>query len=362
MTVAASIVGALLGEAACTRFGTPQQDAGSGGSAPQTNGAGGAGSSNGGASGRDAIDEMPALADAGDAADTSCGNTASDRDNCGACSHACLGGDCTDGVCQPFVLGAPSTDYAQDLLISGGKVYVFAQTTSRDRTVWQVDANLPGLPSQVTGTPANPNILGCIADGQLFWVAGAPSESIYSCALSNCAGSTQPIVPNLGDPVTLGPVCDTKTDELVWITRSSNISTIYRASPNGSGSRPVTSVTFEVDGADWAFANETGHFSNSRADRAFFVRNDANSNTGTLFYISTILPNTSRVSVATVSGTIMISGASVLANDGTVIASFAPTSLTSNSFSAPLPNGVLSGAPPQFLNARIPQGVTDQAF
>jgi hypothetical protein len=164
------------------------------------------------------------------------------------------------------------------------------------------------------------------------------------------------------DFVAQGPVCDVTAHEIVWVTQPSNFSTIHRASATGGNARPVTTFSFDLDGADWRFANESGHFSNYRSDRLFFVRNDSTTNTGTLFYVSTTLPNTSRVALASITGVVLYTNTSVLSNATAVIASFLPTPTTYDSFSAPLPNGILSGAPPRFLAGNISQGVLDDAY
>ncbi|MBX3251041.1 MAG: hypothetical protein KF901_27940 [Myxococcales bacterium] len=47
-------------------------------------------------------DAPPADASSTDAPDsTACGDTTSDRMNCGACGHVCRFGDCVDSTCQP---------------------------------------------------------------------------------------------------------------------------------------------------------------------------------------------------------------------------------------------------------------------
>jgi hypothetical protein len=197
-------------------------------------------------------------------------------------------------------------------------------------------------------------------NSKIFWVSS--SGGIFSCSVSACAATAQRVTPDTTDPV--GPlVCDAKNDEVVWVVRagSSFVFTVHRASENGSNSRPITSfMGIEADGADWRFANETGKFSNSRADRIFVVRNDLTANSATLYYVSTEVPNGSRVSVATTTGTIPSSGSPVLANDSAVITTFYPTSITLATFVAPLPDGIISSAPPRFADGGA-AGVLDQS-
>ncbi len=94
-----------------------------------TTGTGGVGGTSGragaaGQAGRDASGGAPDAAVDADASDTSsdapfdspadvsCGDTASDPQNCGFCGHDCQNGDCVAGECQPWlvILGTSPTD------------------------------------------------------------------------------------------------------------------------------------------------------------------------------------------------------------------------------------------------------------
>ncbi len=57
--------------------------------------------------------QLSSKADAGaiDGGDAGCG-APSDKDNCGACGHSCLGGDCANGMCVPVVLASGQGDSA----------------------------------------------------------------------------------------------------------------------------------------------------------------------------------------------------------------------------------------------------------
>ena len=124
---------------------------------------------------------------------TTCTNTTTDALNCGGCGHSCLGGACAGGICQPLLLGTvPVTDFADETVVLGGKVYVFSDpsTTGNRTNVWQVDASTPSTPTEVTTNGR----VSCIMDGQLFWTTYDSPYRAFSCTLSNCAPTATPIV------------------------------------------------------------------------------------------------------------------------------------------------------------------------
>jgi hypothetical protein len=294
-----------------------------------------------------------------------CANTTTDASNCGTCGHSCLGGTCSAGICQPFTLGAVATDYPQDIFVVASELYVYAVATTQTNDLWSLSATTPSTPTTVAGVPPNAS-LGCIMDGKLFWASSGSPEPISSCTLSNCAATTQAIITTMGDYLEDGPDCDTANDQLVWVTSSSNgfINTIYRASSSGATPHSITSFNFSNDGATWVISdlNQYFHqFGSGRTDRLFYSRSDSTDNTGTLYYVSTTLANTSSIPVATVSY-VAANGNSeaVLANDTLVIADGATAAVANELFSAPLPNGVVSGTPPLFLAGETYGGVIDE--
>jgi hypothetical protein len=292
-----------------------------------------------------------------------CTNTTTDELNCGSCGHSCLGGGCSGGICQPLLLGTvpgATFDFARETIVSGGKVYVFTQVgQGAPSNVWQTDATTPTTPVEVEKSNG---IVSCIMNGELFWIAynGSSPQTIDSCNLSNCAATTTPIV-TLSDQWTVVPGCDTATNEIVWVTSSSGVYTIYRASPNGGNSRPLTSFSFPNDGASWSFVDD-GQFPRL-PDSLFFARNDSVSGNASLYYISTNVVNAANVLLANLPGSQILTGNSqeVLVNDTIVLASrLQPASSTDQVVSAPFPNGILSGVPPLFTAGDIAGGIIDE--
>jgi hypothetical protein len=281
---------------------------------------------------------------------TSCTNTTTDALNCGSCGHSCLGAACTGGICQPLLLGTvPVTDFADETVVLNGKVYVFSDSsqTGNRTNVWQVDATTPGTPTEVTTNGK----VSCIMDGQLFWTTYDSPYRVFSCTLSNCAATATPIV-TLTNGANFGSLlrCDPLNDELVWTSTTDGSSfTINRASPTGGNSHEITSFGFPNDGAGWGLLD-----SGKETDRLFYNRFDGNSGAGSLYYIATDVANAAGVLIVS-----MPNGQfeSVLANDALVLPSeYLASANAYQVFSVPLPNGILSGAPPLFATGFVVSG------
>jgi hypothetical protein len=331
----------------------------------------GGGTSGGGESGAATNAGSANVADAGEtgmsgaAGSEACTNTDSDELNCGACGHSCLGGACSGGICQPLLLGTvPSAvDYARQTIIDGGKVYVFAQAgKGAPSNVWQTDANTPTEPTVMTPGGS----VSCIMNGRLFWEHDASQDVAFdACLLSNCTATDMPLVHLGADVNQLGPGCDPASDEIVWVTTSANSSAkvIHRASSTGANARVITSFAFQNDGANWQIL-DNDLFANGNTDRIFYARVDSTPDSGSssLYAVSTKIVNAAPVLLVTIPN-VEIGGGShaVLVNNSLVIASeYVPPS-TYQAFSTPLPNGVVSGAPPPFLSGYVFGGVIDQA-
>ena len=326
-------------------------------------GAGGAAAGRGGAAGAGGTAAGAAGSPGAAGGATACSNTDSDAMNCGTCGHACLGGDCAGGICQPFLLGTipDPNELPRVTMLSDGNVYVFSQNgIGAPQTAWQFQSNAPSTP--VEFTTGNGTVF-CVMNGRLFWVAVQTSTTIDACSLSNCPGTTAPIVTLAStDSLAIYPACDPADDEIVWITTpgSSPTRTIHRASATGANARVVSDFVFPDDGTNWTFVGSAQV--TNQIDRLFFADNSADGKgSSTLFYIATKTVDATAVSVATIAGQID-SGTfqGVLTNGTTVVFNAFSPSSTSETFSAPLPNGVLSGPPPPFVTGSIAGGVLDQ--
>jgi hypothetical protein len=271
--------------------------------------------------------------------------------NCGMCGHSCLGGQCSGGACQPLLLGTvPVADFAEETFLSNGKVYVSGQvnTTGHISDLWQLDATTPGTPTEVTV----PGTVSCILGQTLFWTTFDNPQQIFSCTLSNCPG-TSTLVMTLAPGAAFGSLlrCDTSTGELVWTssTDSANFA-INRASSTGANSRVVTKLSFPNDGASWGLVN-----SGTQAGRIFYERSvttvspSGTTGSASLYYIATDVANAAGVLVSAVQN---VTFGLVLASTNQVLVAASPFSnlSTTQELAIPLPNGLLSGAPPVFSN------------
>ncbi len=324
-------------------------------------GLGGIGAAGMGAAGANATGGAGA---AGAGGAPTCSNTASDGMNCGRCGHSCLGGECAAGICQPFLLGTipDPNDYPAGTMVSGGKVYVFAENgPGFPGNAYQFDANVPSTPLEYRTSNGS---VSCVMNDQLFWVEYQPSVGIFSCTFSNCAATRTPIasVPAT-DSLDLIPGCDPASNEVIWVTATSGsvYRSIHRVSATGASARVVTQIPFWADGTIWSYA--AIGLSSDQTDRLFFT-NHSNDGTGpgSLYYISTKTLNATPVLVATIPDG-LAGGAvqDVLSNGSVVLFSGFATATTTTVDSAPLPNGVLSGSPPVVTMGSIAAGVVDQS-
>ena len=239
-------------------------------------------------------------------------------------------------------------------------MYVFAgEGQNQPSNVWKADANTPGTPTEVkTG-----GFVDCVMNGQLFIRTTSGPNAIASCTLSNCAATFSPIVTLSSGTYFGGPLwCDTASGEIVWTTTSDlDLYTIRRASATGANARPITAFQFPDN--YWHFVDQ-GFFP-GEVNRIFFMHNDAASGSAFLYYIATNIVNATSVLVATVPSSRIFDAGSglqtVLANDSIVLLSdYFPDTLTYDVFSAPLPNGFLSGTPPLLTAGYLYGGVIDQ--
>jgi hypothetical protein len=334
-----------------------------------TAGNGGGGASVGGAAGG-------GHGDAGVDMGFPCTDTTSDAHNCGACGHSCLGGTCASSICQPFALGTTKIDSIVDnLQLSQGSVYVMAesnitnpQTGSTTPDVWQLDASTPSTPAKIAGAPTpTGDTLGCVMGGALFWAEGNKTPaSILTCTLSSCAATAKPIITNINAFVNYGPYCDQAANQFVFVVTDVNgySNTVYRSAATGVNPQAVTSwQTLKPTGSssyDWEIAPSTVYYGGT-PDRIFYWLDDMTAGKGTLYYISTVAPNTTGVPLVTLPGIFDFYGW-VLASDTTAMFMMYPGGNDSGSletFAVPLPNGVVSGSAPVFNASGGAAGVVD---
>ncbi len=292
-----------------------------------------------------------------------CSSTTSDALNCGKCGHSCLGGDCVGGLCQPLLLGTipDPTQGPGGTRVSGGKTYVFTSDgPAANPNAWQFDANAPSTPIEFK---TNGGTASCVMNGQLFWVQYQPSITINACTFANCTATKTPIVTlDATESLDAFPGCDAVNNEIVWVTKltTSADRVIHRASAMGANARTITAVTWVEDGTTWSYAGLD--LNSSQTERLFFIHSSSDgTGMSTLYYVSTKAVNATPVSVASIpngglSGTID----GVLSNSATVLINAFVQPSTVTVFSAPLPNGIVSGTPPTFITGgNISSGIVD---
>ncbi len=100
-------------------------------------------------------------------------------------------------------------------------------------------------------------------------------------------------------------------------------------------------------------------FYSGNPNRIYYTLTDYTAKTGTLYYISTVSPNTSGIPLVTLPG---IFDGFVVASETTALFTMYPTGTDTGpqeAWAAPLPNGVVSGAPPVFNPTGGAAGVAD---
>lgn len=126
--------------------------------------------------------------------DGTCVDTRSSPDNCGACGHACGGGKCQDGACDP-VLVASNVVEPRGVAAAGGSVFWI-----RNGSVERCPATgCTGAPTVIwnevvlgTGQPGGTTI---VTDGnQVAWLASttAGNGEVFQCGVAGCVNGFFP--------------------------------------------------------------------------------------------------------------------------------------------------------------------------
>ena len=201
--------------------------------------------------------------------------------------------------------------------------------------------------------------------GVLYWAEGSSTPtSILSCALASCATTSKAIVTGINAFVEYGPFCDQANNQIVWVATDVNgySNTVYRAPTTGANPQPISSwQTSKPTGStsyDWEIAPASVFYSGN-PNRIYYTLTDYTAKTGTLYYISTVSPNTSGIPLVTLPG---VFDGFVIASETTALFTMYPTGNDSGpqeAWAVPLPNGVVSGAPPVFNASGGAAGVVD---
>jgi hypothetical protein len=131
-----------------------------------------------------------------------CTSTLTDPFNCGACGHDCLGGGCSAGRCEPFII---ATDPGQPmaLAVDATHVYWTNATTGDVRR-----APITGGPAQTlfdgpTGVDLGDGLVRAGAD--VYFTIGDADGGVFRCPATGCgAGGPVPVVAPLDTPQFVG--------------------------------------------------------------------------------------------------------------------------------------------------------------
>lgn len=132
-----------------------------------------------------------------------CGDTCfalgTDPANCGACGRSCLGGSCTAGACQPFVVGE-SVPTARQIFAAGGYVYVGDKRYVQDGSAPTGESHLP---------------LAGVRNGNPVWVDGSGN------VVESVGGTDTPLATV--QPGTLDPDVIASDDNVFVVEYTSNV-------------------------------------------------------------------------------------------------------------------------------------------
>lgn len=198
---------------------------------------------NGGTSGEDASTDADADAgadadaeDAGGAAgeaavdagsDVTVCETESDPENCGACGHSCLGGNCQDGKCKPLTLAVLDSEEPSYISVDSTSVYF---VTSSDVRAVPKDASAPPVTlTSVSGAA----LRGIDRSGTSLYVADS-NGSVQRTPIAG--GPALPLWSGTGAPETLVAI----SPYVYWADPDANA--ILRVSQSGGAEQIVSSA------------------------------------------------------------------------------------------------------------------------
>ncbi len=147
---------------------------------------------------QDAIaDDGPDAADDGEASvDGGCGDTTSSKDNCGRCGHSCLGGECAQGMCQPFTL-TKIDDGAWGLAVDGTTVYVAGLLNNE---IVRVAKNTGAVLSVDTASDILVPAWVAVGASSMVWSnRSSGTGSVASCPITGCGGNSPKVLVPVAD-------------------------------------------------------------------------------------------------------------------------------------------------------------------
>jgi hypothetical protein len=123
------------------------------------------------------------VCDQGVACGEVCVDLGGDARNCGACGHDCLGGACSNGVCQAAVLYTSPTGAPYGVAVDSDAVFF---TTAVEGAVYRCDkSDCAGTVTSIATHQAGPS--GVATDGvHVYW---ATTSGVTRCAVSGCGAS-----------------------------------------------------------------------------------------------------------------------------------------------------------------------------
>ncbi len=186
---------------------------------------------------------------------TMCGDTSTDKANCGSCGHDCRGGTCLAGRCQPTLFASTS---AAIFNVDGSQLY------------WLTGAPLSiahcplgdcfGGPQQVAG-PTGEHVLFAVSNGTVYWAksTGLPSSGNNLFVSRPRDSRLIPVVDSHGHELQRPVVRD---NALYWVDPdydTSSVSYMTCTLPDCADVRTIYKAS-DSDPADIAVANGTLYF------------------------------------------------------------------------------------------------------